>query len=197
MKDFSDLQNLWSDQKSVQLPDVNSVLADAKKVQRDLNSKIIIQISILIAVVIFIVALMQVIPFKEATTFLGIGLMASTILVFSAIRLYQVIQMKNINLTSNPRILLLDLEKYYKFQNLVNTRYTLIYFVLMNLAFVLYFSEVLQPVPFLYQVIIIVVYLAWMFFAYFYLGKKHKQKEQLKTQIIIDIIKDIEQHYDA
>lgn len=197
MKDFNEIQNLWNEQKSVQLPDVNSILASAKKVQRDLNSKIVIQISILVAVVLFILILMQVIPFKAATTFIGIGLMATTILLFSVVRLYQVIQMKKIDLTKNPKLLLVDLEQYYQFQNTVNTKYTQLYFILMNIAFALYFIEVLQPVPLLYQVIIIVVYLAWMFFAFLYLGKKHKQKEQAKTQSIIDAIKNIEMNYDV
>ena len=197
MKDFNEIQNLWNEQKTVQLPDVNSILASAKKVQRDLNSKIAIQICILVGVVIFILILMQVIPFKAATTFIGIGLMATTILLFSVVRLYQVIQMKKIDLTKNPKLLLIDLEQYYQFQNTVNTKYTLLYFILMNIAFTLYFIEVLQPVPLLYQVIIIVVYLAWMFFAFLYLGKKHKQKEQAKTQSIIDVIKNIEMNYDV
>ncbi len=197
MKDFNEIQNLWNEQKTVQLPDVNSILADAKKVQRDLNSKIAIQICILVGVVIFILILMQVIPFKAATTFIGIGLMATTILLFSVVRLYQVIQMKKIDLTKNPKLLLIDLEQYYQFQNTVNTKYTLLYFILMNIAFAFYFIEVLQPVPILYQVIIIAVYLLWMFFAFLYLGKKHKQKEQAKTQSIINAIKEVANQYDA
>jgi hypothetical protein len=36
-----------------------------------------------------------------------------------------------------------------------------------------------------------------MFFAYLYLGKKHKTKEQAKTQSIIDAIKAIEQQYES
>lgn len=197
MKDFNEIQNLWNEQKTVQLPDVNSILADAKKVQRDLNSKIAIQICILVGVVIFILILMQVIPFKAATTFIGIGLMATTILLFSVVRLYQVIQMKKIDLTKNSKLLLIDLEQYYQFQNTVNTKYTLLYFILMNIAFAFYFIEVLQPVPILYQVIIIAVYLLWMFFAFLYLGKKHKQKEQAKTQSIINAIKEVANQYDA
>ena len=197
MKDFNEIQNLWNEQKTVQLPDVNSILADAKKVQRDLNSKIAIQICILVGVVIFILIIMQVIPFKAATTFIGIGLMATTILLFSVVRLYQVIQMKKIDLTKNPKLLLIDLAQYYQFQNTVNTKYTLLYFILMNIAFAFYFIEVLQPVPILYQVIIIAVYLLWMFFAFLYLGKKHKQKEQAKTQSIINAIKEVANQYDA
>ena len=197
MKDFNDIQNLWNEQKSIQLPDVNRILADAKKIQLDLNRKINLQVIILLSVVLFILIVVKVIPFQETTTFIGIGLMASTILFFSGIRLYQVIQMKKIDLTKNPKLLLIDLEQYYQFQNTINTKYTLLYFILMNIAFALYFIEVLQPIPLLYQVIIIVVYLAWMFFAFLYLGKKHKQKEQAKTQIIIDRIKEIEHHYES
>ena len=196
MKDFNDLQNLWNQQISAPLPDVNAILADAKKVQKALNKKITTQIIILVAVVVFILILMNVIPFKEATTFIGIGLMATTILLFSAIRFYQVIQLKKIDLTQNPRKLLGNLEQYYKFQNTVNTKYTLAYFILMNIAFALYFIEVLQPVAVLYKIIIIAVYLAWMLFAFLYLGKKHKHKEQAKTQSIIDSIKAIEEHYE-
>lgn len=196
MKDFNDLQNLWNQQISAPLPDVNAILADAKKVQKALNKKITTQIIILVGVVVFILILMNVIPFKEATTFVGIGLMATTILLFSAIRFYQVIQLKKIDLTQNPRKLLRNLEQYYKFQNTVNTKYTLAYFILMNIAFALYFIEVLQPVAVLYKIIILAVYLAWMLFAFLYLGKKHKHKEQAKTQSIIDSIKAIEEHFE-
>ena len=72
----------------------------------------------------------------------------------------------------------------------------MIYFTLMNIAFALYFIEILTPVTIFYKIIIITVYLAWMFFSYLYLGKKQKTKEQAKTQSIIDSIKAIEQQYE-
>lgn len=196
MKDFNALQNLWNEQKTSAIPDVNAILAKAQKVQRSLNYKIKIQIAILTAVVIFILILVNIIPFKKVTTFIGIGLMAFTILLFSAIRLLQVVRLHKINLTQNPRQLLLELEVYYVFQNTINTRYTMIYFTLMNIAFALYFIEILTPVTIFYKIIIITVYLAWMFFSYLYLGKKQKTKEQAKTQSIIDSIKAIEQQYE-
>lgn len=197
MKDFNALQNLWNEQKTAPIPDANAILANAKKVQRSLNNKIKTQIAILIAVVIFILILVNVIPFKEVTTFVGIALMAFTILLFSAVRLLQVIRLHKIDLTQKPRQLLLKLEAYYLFQNTVNTRYTMLYFILMNVAFALYFIEVLAPIALLYKTIIVAVYLAWMSFAYLYLGKKHKIKEQAKTQSIIDAIKAIEQQYES
>lgn len=197
MKDFNDLQNLWKEQKTTALPDVKAILADAKKVQRQLNNKIISQIVILIAVVIFIVVLVNIVPFKEVTTFVGIGIMGVSILLFSAARLYQVLQLKKLDLTQNPRQLLLDLETYLQFQKKVNTQYTFAYFVAMNLAFALYFIEVLKPLSWLFILIIIAVYLAWMFFVLLYLRKKHQLKEQAKIQSIIDAVTMAEKHYDV
>ena len=65
MKDFNALQNLWNEQKTSAIPDVNAILAKAQKVQRSLNYKIKIQIAILTAVVIFILILVNIIPFKN------------------------------------------------------------------------------------------------------------------------------------
>jgi hypothetical protein len=197
MKDFNALQNLWNEQKTASLPDANAILTNAKKAKRSLTAKITTQVVILTAVVIFILILVTVIPFKALTTFIGIGLMAFTIVLFSAIRLVQVIRLHKIDLTQNPRQLLLKLEAYHVFQNTVNTRYTLFYFILLNVAFALYFIEVLAPLSLLYQIISIAIYLAWTFFAYLYLGKKHKVKEQAKTQSIIDAIKALEQQYES
>ena len=197
MRDFNDLQNLWKEQKPAALPDVKAILADAKKMQRQLNNKITAQIVILVAVVIFIMVLVNIIPFKEVTTFVGIGLMAVSILTFSAIRLYQVVQLKKLDLTQHPRQLLLDLETYFQFQKKVNTNYTFAYFVVMNLAFALYFIEVLRPLSSIYKGFIITIYLIWMFFALLYLSKKHHRKEQAKIQSIIDAVKEAEAHYDS
>lgn len=197
MKDFNDLQNLWKEQKPAAIPDVKAILTEAKKVQRQLNNKITAQILILVAVVIFILVLVNIIPFKEVTTFVGIGLMAVSILAFSASRLYQVLQLKKMDLTQNPRQLLQDLETYLQFQKKVNTDYTFAYFVLMNIAFGLYFIEVLRPLSMIYISFIIIIYLAWMLFAVLYLRKKHQLKEQAKIQNIIDAVKEAEKHYDS
>ncbi len=197
MKDFNDLKNLWKEQKPAALPNVKNILAEAKKVQRQLNNKITAQIVILVAVVIFIMVLVNIIPFKEVTTFVGIGLMAVSILAFSAARLYQVLQLKKMDLTQHPRQLLLDLETYFQFQKKVNTDYTFAYFVVMNIAFGLYFIEVLRPLSMIYKSFIIIVYLAWMFFAVFYLRKKHHLKEQAKIQSIIDAVTRLEKNYES
>lgn len=197
MKDFNAIQNLWKEQRMDLLPDASTVLANAKKVQHSINKKIKIQVIFLTLVVVFILILVNVIPFKQTTTFIGIGMMAFTILLFSAIRLVQVRKLHKIDLTQNPKQLLVALENYYKFQIKVNTEYTLFYFILMNVALALYFIEVLAPVAVLYQIIILLIYLAWMLFAYLYLGQKLKTKEHAKTQIIINTVKEVQQHYEV
>lgn len=196
MKDFNHLKSLWSEQKSDDLPDVNKILEKAKKTQRFINNKIRNQVIILTLVVIFMLVLMKFIPFKEATTFIAIGMMSFAIVLFSTLRMLQFYKLQKIDLTKNPRLVLIDLENYYQFQQKVNTNYTVYYFILMNIAFALYFIEVLKPISLLYKVIIVVIYLSWMLIAFLYLGKKHKRKEQAKTQTIIDVIRDLEKNYE-
>lgn len=196
MKDFNALQNLWDEQKMAALPDSASILFNAKKTQHALNNKIKKQVAVLLFVVVVMLILVNVIPFKKATTFIGMGIMIVSVLLFSAMRLVQIIRLHKIDLTQNPRQLLIKLEAYHVFQNTINTQYTFIYYILMNLAFALYFIEVLNPIQPFFRGVIIIVYLVWMLFAYLYLGKKHKKKEHAKTQSIIDAIKAIEQQYE-
>jgi uncharacterized membrane protein YecN with MAPEG domain len=195
MKEFDNLKEIWNQQKESIVPDVSQIISKAKKEKRSMGNKILIQVAILLLSVIAIAWVGAVIDFKMATTYIGIMMMFAIILIFSSIRLYQVYKLKNIDLTQSPTKTLLELEKFYAFQQFVNTKCTLAYFILLNLAFVFYFIEVMQPLSMMIKIIVLIVYTAWMLIAYFILGKKQKQKEYDKTQSIIDSIKKIETEY--
>jgi len=196
MKEFDNLQELWKQQKQNPLPDVSVIIAKAKKEKQSMTNKIVIQVATLLLAVVAIIMVVAAIDFKMATTYIGVGLMFLTILVFSGIRLYQVYKLKNIDLTQNPKKVLAELETFYAFQQFVNTKCTLAYFILLNIAFGFYFIEVMQPMSAMLKTIVLVVYIAWMFIAYFFLGKKQKEKEYAKTKAIIDSIRKIEKEYE-
>lgn len=196
MKEFDNLQELWKQQKQNPLPDVSVIIAKAKKEKQSMANKIVIQAATLLLAVVAIIMVVAAIDFKMATTYIGVSLMFLTIIVFSAIRLYQVYKLKNIDLTQNPKKVLAELETFYAFQQFVNTKCTLAYFILLNIAFGFYFIEVMQPMSAMVKAIVLVVYIAWMLIAYFYLGKKQKEKEYAKTKAIIDSIKKIEKEYE-
>jgi hypothetical protein len=196
MKEFDNLKEIWNQQKESSVPDVSQIISKAKKEKQKMGNKIIIQVAILLLTVVAIGIVGAIIDFKMITSYIGLGIMLATILFFSGIRLYQVFKLKKIDLTESPKKVLSQLEQFYAFQQFVSVKCTLAYFILLNLAFVFYFIEVLKPMSTLMKTIVLVVFVAWMLIAYFILGKKEKQKEFEKTQNIINSIKKIETEYE-
>lgn len=196
MKEFDNLKEIWNQQKESAVPDVSQIISKAKKEKKSMGNKIILQVGILLFTIAALIMVVSKIDFKMITTFIGIGLMLTTIFIFSLIRLYQAYKLKSIDLTESPKQVLLKLEQFYAFQQLVSTKCMLAYFILLNVAFGLYFIEVMAPMSTLMKTISLLIYIAWMLFAYFILGKKQTQKEYDKTQSLIDGIKKIENEYE-
>lgn len=195
MKDFDNLKDLWKTQEEIMLPEVSNVLQKIKKERISYTNKILFQVIMLIATMAALVWIGSSIDFKKTTTFIGLGLMLLCIGVFSVVRLYQMITLKQIDLTQVPSVTLNKLENYYAFQQFVSTKLTLAYFILLNLAFVFYFIEVMQPMAATLKTICLSIYIVWMLFAYFYLGKKQKKKENDRINNLIDSIKEMESNY--
>jgi len=196
MKEFDNLKEIWNQQKESAVPDVSQIISKAKKEKQSMGNKIILQVAILLVTIVALIWVTSSIDFKMITTFIGIGLMLFTIFAFSLIRLYQLFKLKSIDLTQSPKKVLLQLEQFYAFLKLVSTKGMLAYFILLNLAFVFYFIEVMAPMSTLMKVIVLTIYTAWMLIAYFILGKKQRQKEYDKIEAIINSIKKVENEYE-
>ncbi|MGH2667269.1 hypothetical protein [Flavobacterium sp.] len=196
MKEFDNLKEIWNQQKESQVPDVSQIISKARKEKQSMGNKILIQVAVLLLTIIGISLVVTAIDFKMLTTYIGIGLMFATILIFSAIRLYQAYKLKNIDLTQSPQKALQQLEQFYAFQKFVSTKCMLAYFILLNLGLACYFIEVMQPMSVEMKTIFLIAYIAWMLIAYFILGKKQKQKEYDKIQNIINGIRKIETEYE-
>lgn len=196
MKDFNDIQNLWKQQETKPLPDVTQIIANAKKDKQHFTNKIILQTIILALTLPCLLWIGSIIDFKKTSSYIGLTLMFCCVFVFSAIRLYQIIRLKKMDVTEEPQVNLKKLEQYYSFQKLVSTKITAAYFIVMNIAFGLYFIEVMTPMSTLLKTIVLIVYVAWMLFAFFYLGKKQKAKEYARIQRLIDTIKEMESNYE-
>lgn len=196
MKDFNDIQNLWKQQETKPLPDVTQIIANAKKDKQHFTNKIILQTIILALTLPCLLWIGSIIDFKKTSSYIGLTLMFCCVFVFSAIRLYQIIRLKKMDVTEEPQVNLQKLEQYYSFQKLVSTKITAAYFIVMNIAFGLYFIEVMTPMSTLLKTIVLIVYVAWMLFAFFYLGKKQKAKEYARIQRLIDTIKEMESNYE-
>lgn len=196
MKDFDNIMDVWKQQKEIKIPDAGQIIQKAKKEQNTFTGKIILQVIILLLTIVALVWVGTAINFKMITTYIGLGLMCLCVFGFSVIRLYQMLQIKKIDFNQKPSLTLIELEKTYSFQQFVSNKVSLMYFILLNLAFVFYFIEVMQPMSLLLKSIVLIVYSGWMLFAYFYLGKKQKKKENERIQKMIDSIKEMEANYE-
>lgn len=196
MKDFDNIMDVWKQQKEVKIPDASAIIQKAKKEQNTFTGKIILQVTILLLTIVALVWVGTAINFKMITTYIGLGLMCLCVFGFSVIRLYQMLQIKKIDFNQKPSLTLIELEKTYTFQQFVSNKVGLMYFILLNLAFVFYFIEVMQPMSLQLKLIVLTVYISWMLFAYFYLGKKQKKKENERIQKMIDSIKEMEINYE-
>lgn len=191
MKDFDVLKEIWDKQGKALVPDVSLILSKAKKEKQSIGNKMILQVVALLGVIPAIGLVVMYVNFKMATTFIGIGLMALAVIVISILRMYQVYTLKKIDLAASPQSVLKKLEQFYAFQQTVNTKYTLVYFIVLNIAFGFYFIEVMQPMSTTYKSIALTLYVTWMLIAYFIIGKRQREKEYAKMQRIINGIKEI------
>ena len=196
MKDFDNIMDVWKQQKEVKIPDASAIIQKAKKEQNTFTGKIILQVTILLLTIVALVWVGTAIKFKMITTYIGLGLMCLCVFGFSVIRLYQMLQIKKIDFNQKPSLTLIELEKTYTLQQFVSNKVSLIYFILLNLAFVFYFIEVMQPMSIQLKSIVLTAYVSWMLFAYFYLGKKQKNSENERIQKMIDSIKEMEANYE-
>ncbi|RXR17218.1 hypothetical protein EQG63_10520 [Flavobacterium amnicola] len=196
MKEFNNLQEIWKQQQQTTLPDVSQIITKAKKDRTQYSNKVFFQIATLVLVLPVLFWVGSTINFKMSTTYIGLLLMALCVTAFSLVRLSQMITLRKIDLTQKPSLTLNQLEKYYAFQQIVSTKISLAYFIVLNIAFVFYFIEVMQPMSTGLKAFVLFLYVGWMLFAYFYLGKKQKQKEYDRIQEMIDAIKQMEDQYE-
>ena len=195
MKEFDNLKAIWDQQNQLVIPNVSHIIQKAKRAKKAIKNKIIIQVIALLLAMINVIVVLCVINFKMATTFIGIAITLFTIFAYSAVRIYQVKQLNNINLTQSPQTVLQQLNVYCTFDKILRTKGMLLYFILLNFGMALYFIEVLKPMSLNFKILSLLIYLSWMLIAYFVIGKKQLKKDEEKMNFLINSIQNLENEY--
>jgi len=196
MKKFNDIETIWKQQKEQVVPEVTTIINKANKEKKTILKKIIVQVILLLFTVPVVIWVLMTNPFQETTTFLGIAVILFDIIGFSIMRLYQVNLLTKIDFTQTPNMVLHELEKYYNLQKMISSKVMVAYFLLMNLGLGLYFLEVMSPMSPFAIGLSLSVYILWMLFAYFVIGKKQRKKEFDRIDALIEKVKEIEEGYD-
>ena len=195
MQDFDSLKNLW--QQPASGGDVNQEIINSltnttttkMKLQKPQLHGAIALTSI--AIFIACLALFGDLNFKHWYTYGGMVLICIICLVQAGIMYATYKKIKSIDDTAEPAKHLQQWEAYYDLRKKQNCRNMPIYYVLLNVAMAIYMVELFTGRPLLNVLIFISVYVAWMLFAYFYLGRKNVRKENNRLKGIIDELRGI------
>ena len=196
MKDFDSLKTLW-EQAGNDLPP-----RENKNVQwsnQSRNYKLNLQNQqlrggiLLIFTALLIIAMAFFADFyKSLVTYIGMFLIAAVCIGQAIILLFTWQKIKNIDETLPPREHLQQWEAYYQFRQKLMKWNMPLYFILLNLAMGIYLFDIFKGRPIVNVLIFLAVYLGWMIFAYFYLGKRVIRKEEFKLKTIMDNLKQLE-----
>ncbi|GLB50053.1 hypothetical protein [Neptunitalea lumnitzerae] len=195
MDNFKELQDIWKSGGSKQLPDVKSIISKAKKDQKSLVSQFLIAVACMLLSIFVIVWVGITYDFEMITTYIGIVLVLITVVGYSAIMAYQTYKLKRIDMSASPEKVIPLLEERFQFAQLLATKGMVSYYLLLNIALILYFLEVMAPMKPMLKTICISVYVAWMFIAYFVLGKRQREKQYAKYNRMLDGLKQMQQLY--
>ncbi len=194
MKDFNDLIEVWKRPGSLPLPGAELIMAKAKVEGKNLQKKLLIERLCLLLSVASMAAVAVWIDFRFISSYIAIFMMGSCVIIFMYYRYKQSLFLRKMDYGRRPKIMISDFEKYYARQKFLNTAGIRRYFIGLNLAFALYFYEViyLSGMPMLWQIITLVIYIFWMLFAYFHLGPRQVKKENDRIEKIITYYKSLE-----
>ena len=106
-------------------------------------------------------------------------------------------KIKAIDDSVSPAEHLRQWEDYYAIRKKQLTFQGPVFTILLSIAIGIYYIEILSGRPFLPSLIIVIVTIAWILFAYFYLGKRSLKKEAGRLQSIIDELKEVEEQFSA
>lgn len=190
MKDFDDIKEMWQQQraadiKKADMPEAGRQTSSTKTrlKKQQLRGAVILCCT---AVYITWIGFFSGIHFQLAVTYTGILLMLAVILIQAAISFSVYRKLDHIDETLHPALHLKQWQHYYQFRKKQVRLNHPLYFIFLNLAFGLYFIEILSGRPVWGVVIVLTIYLAWMLFSYFVLGRRAVAREEKKLKTIID-----------
>ncbi len=195
MKDFDSLKEMWQSPTEVEKsPAIKNIGNNSKTLKMKLQKQ---QLSgaimlVLTAVLIGGMAIFANFNFKHWYTYAAMALLCAICLSQAGLMLSLYKKIRNINETEAPAAHLQQWEAYYELRKNQNKWNMPLYYILLNFAMGIYLIEIFTGRPIINVSIFIAVYVAWMLFAYFYLGKRTMRKEDARLKNIVTDLKLIE-----
>ncbi len=193
MKDFDSLKNMWQadDGESTGRPTTFQISKTSQNARMKLERSQFFGsiLLILTAVLIGAMAVFGNFNFQHWYTYAAMALVCMVCLGQASVMYYTYLRLKRIDESAPPAAHLQQWEAYYAYRERLIKYNMPVYFIALNLAMGVYLYEVLLGRPILNVSIFLSLYIGWMLFAIFYLGKKTQRKEEKRLNEIIGELK--------
>lgn len=196
MKDFDSLKDMWQAPTEVEKsPAIKNIGNNSKTLKMKLQKQQLVGAIMLVLTALLIggMAIFANFNFQHWYTYGAMALLCVICLAQAGLMLSLYKKIRNINETETPAAHLQQWEAYYDLRKQQNKWNMPLYYILLNVAMGIYLIEIFTGRPLLNVSIFITVYVAWMLFAYFYLGKRTMAKEENRLTGIIAELKNIKQ----
>ncbi|MDN4164438.1 hypothetical protein QWY31_02940 [Cytophagales bacterium LB-30] len=196
MSDFDSLKNIWQQEKPEAKP--IPISAQAKSERSKMQRQFLVGSLLLFLTGIFIgaMALGLDLNFQQWYTYAAMGLVIAICWGQSFLIFSNYLSMRKIDESAAPGEHLKQWERYYHLRQSQNRWNTPLYFIMLNAAMGIYFIEIMSGRPWMNVAIVLGIYLAWVLYAYFVLGKKVLRKENQRLQTIIQELKALENQFE-
>lgn len=196
MKEFDAIKDLWqhSEPNEQNTLDLQAITHQSKDTKEKLMRPLFIGSIILFITPFFVIWVVYFsgVQLNWLTTHISLGLMCSVVWLQSLITFFTWKKLQVIDDTATPALHLQQWEAYYAFRKKQLKWNMPVYFTLLTAAMGLYFVELLQGWSLGYILLLLAVFIAWMLYSYFVLGKRILLKEEMRLKGIIDNLKMIE-----
>lgn len=195
MKDFDSLKDMWQKPASAEKsPTITTIGKTSKTLKMKLQKQQLggAIMLVLTAILIAAMAIFGGFNFTHWYTYGGMVLICLVCLAQAGLMYSLYKKISNINETVTPAAHLQQWEAYYDLRKKQNRWNMPLYYILLNIAMGIYLVEIFTGRPLINVSIFIAVYIAWMLFAYFYLGKRNMRKEDERLSSIVNDLKGIE-----
>lgn len=196
MEEFKDLENLWK-QAETKVPTKNTNISKIKNNRMKLKNTYTKGATLLILTGIFIMVLLYNFDSKIQTTPLVLSMVIVSLICFlqAFLMLFTARKISNIDETQTPGFHLKQWQNFRTFQKKQRHWNMPVYYVFLGTALGIYMYELLKNVELWKMIIAFVITYSWMFFAYFYLGKREIKKQDAKLDGIISELKSLENQF--
>ena len=196
MEEFKELESLWK-QSETKVPQQNNNISKIKNNRMKLKKTYTFGALLLVLTGMFILTLMAFLDERLQTNLVMASMILISLVCFlqAGLMMFTARKITRIDESQTPALHLKQWLQFREFQKKQRHWNMPVYYVILSIAVGVYMYELLKATEAWKMALAFGITYLWMFFAYFYLGKKEVKKQDAKLEGIISELRDLETQF--